>query len=179
MGNAKERALVVLLSERYDMLPENGIRPDAIIGPGKELSPEKLDSPLLGWRTEFWFEAVAPSVAVSSIPRFNTSDLHDWWALSSLFSSVLLEFVPAESKLNVVASLFTELSAVVPPNPWFGLDSVTSKTSIDIELPCLSYSNKHRCWTWEFEITGIVKILYLSRRYPRMHNYRLRCLQLF
>lgn len=48
MGNAKERALVVLLSERYDMLPENGIRPDAIIGPGKELSPEKLDSPLLG-----------------------------------------------------------------------------------------------------------------------------------
>lgn len=35
MGNAKERVLVVLLSDRRDMLPEYGICPDDTIGPDK------------------------------------------------------------------------------------------------------------------------------------------------
>ena len=45
MGNAKDLALVVLLSDRREMLPEYGMCPEFAIGPDKKSGPDKFDSP--------------------------------------------------------------------------------------------------------------------------------------
>lgn len=127
IGKANDLALVVLLSDRKEMLPAYGICPELAMGPDIKSGSDKFVSPCIRRRKEHLDEPVGPSIFASSTtgPLLTFSG----WVLPtvSLFSSLPLVVASSLSKLKVMTPLGTVPMARV------SLDSLSSETSEEID----------------------------------------------